>query len=129
MAIESILGGAGSSASLPISAGGGDAGPSSAYGGTSLALDHKTQGITIAPVGVNFGELINALLPGAPSNSGGTEDQGAFESLQSDIFSKLQTSNLGFSGSNTTSQKSPIQSIMIYGGMALIGFIAIKKFL
>ena len=108
---------------------GGEAGPSQASGST-IATDSKTNGITIAPIGVNFGELINALIPGAPSNGGVTgtpEFLSGEANRQSNLFSRLSSPNLSLEGTNQTSTSSMIQKVLLFGGMGLVSIFAIKK--
>jgi hypothetical protein len=108
---------------------GGAAAPSSATS-VSNPIDAKTQGITVAPIAVNFGELINALTPGAV-NGGQGQPPVSFPTFSGDGISSslsgLRTTNIG--ADIETESTSKFSNILMLTGLGLGGVVLARKFL
>jgi hypothetical protein len=116
-----------------LAAGGGDAAPSSAFS-TSNPIDAKVNGITVAPIAVNFGELINALIPGPPSTGGvgGNSPSPGFPTFGGDsassVLSSLRTPNLNFDVDTNSDTQSSFTKFLWMGGLLFGSIVAYRKF-
>jgi|APSaa5957512535_1039671.scaffolds.fasta_scaffold03441_6 hypothetical protein len=109
---------------------GGAAAPSSATS-VSNPIDAKTQGITIAPVAVNFGELINSLVPGAVNGSSGGGPATSFPTFSGDgrssVLSGLRTTSLNSDTQNNSTNQSKFSTAMILTALGIGGIVLVRK--